>query len=71
MDKVSELLNDANIKLEDGTKIMPPDLQAIAWFAEKELWGTKGWTTKAGEGGSFEENIDKFPVERYIAGHSV
>lgn len=54
-----------------GYNVTPPDLQAIAWFAEKELWGTKGWTTKAGEGGSFEENIEKFPVQRYVAGHSV
>jgi len=30
------------------------DLQAIAWFLEKETWGQKGYTTKAGEGGSLE-----------------
>jgi hypothetical protein len=30
------------------------DLQAIAWFLEKETWGKKGYTTKAGEGGSME-----------------
>jgi hypothetical protein len=30
------------------------DLQAIAWFLEKEQWGKKGWTSKAGEGGSLE-----------------
>jgi hypothetical protein len=30
------------------------DLQAIAWFLEKEMWGKKGWTSKAGEGGSLE-----------------
>lgn len=54
-----------------GIEVTPPDLQAIAWFAEKELWGQKGWTTKAGEGGSFEENIEATPVERYIAGWSI
>ena len=30
------------------------DLQAIAWFLEKETWGKKGYTTKSGEGGSLE-----------------
>ena len=29
----------------------PDDLQAVAWFMEKELWTKNGWTTKAGEGG--------------------
>ena len=54
-----------------GLNIAPPDLQAIAWFAEKELWTKKNWTNKAGEGGSFEENIEGQPAERYIAGHSI
>ena len=65
MQKVSDNL------AKKGIIIAPPDLQAIAWFAEKELWGTKGWTTKTGEGGSFEENIEGQPTERFIAGHSV
>ena len=30
------------------------DLQAIVWFMEKEKWTAKGWTTKAGEGGSLD-----------------
>jgi hypothetical protein len=30
------------------------DLQAVIWFAEKEKWTKKGWTSKAGEGGSFD-----------------
>jgi len=30
------------------------DLQAVIWFAEKEKWTNKGWTSKAGEGGSFD-----------------
>jgi hypothetical protein len=32
----------------------PDDLQAIAWFIEKELWTKNKWTTKAGEGGSLD-----------------
>ena len=32
----------------------PDDLQAVAWFIEKEKWTKNGWTNKAGEGGSFE-----------------
>jgi hypothetical protein len=59
-----------NLK-KKGINIEPPDLQAIAWFAEKELWGTKGWTSKVGEGGSFEENIENNPADRYLAGHSI
>jgi hypothetical protein len=65
MQKVSDNL------AKKGIIVAPPDLQAIAWFAEKELWGRKNWTTKAGEGGSFEENIEAQPTERFIAGHSV
>ncbi|NDH03876.1 MAG: hypothetical protein EBY40_12255, partial [Marivivens sp.] len=30
------------------------DLQALVWFLEKEKWAKNKWTTKAGEGGSFE-----------------
>jgi len=30
------------------------DLQAIMWFMEKEIWTRNGWTSKAGEGGSFD-----------------
>lgn len=32
----------------------PDDLQAVAWFMEKELWTNRGWTSKAGEGGSLD-----------------
>jgi hypothetical protein len=32
----------------------PDDLQAVAWFIEKEKWTQNNWTSKAGEGGSFE-----------------
>jgi len=30
------------------------DLQAVLWFMEKEKWTAKGWTSKAGEGGSLD-----------------
>ena len=65
MQKVSDNL------AKKGINVAPPDLQAIAWFAEKELWTKKNWTNRAGEGGSFEENIESLPTERYIAGHSI
>jgi len=32
----------------------PDDLQAVAWFIEKEKWTNSGWTSKAGEGGSLD-----------------
>lgn len=32
----------------------PDDLQAVAWFIEKEKWTNNGWTSKAGEGGSLD-----------------
>lgn len=34
------------------------DLQAIAWFMEKELWGKNSWTNKVGEGGSLENEAN-------------
>lgn len=55
----------------EGIDVSPPDLQAIAWFVEKELWATNDWTSAQGEGGSFEENIVKMPMERYLAGWSI
>lgn len=47
------------------------DLQALVWFAEKELWAEEGWSSKQGEGGSFEESLDSTPMDRWIAGVSV
>jgi len=44
----SRQLRAKNIDLADD------DLQAVVWFMEKELWAQKGYTTKAGEGGSLE-----------------
>lgn len=51
-------------------QINPPDLQALVWFAEKELWGTKDWTSTIGEGGSFEAMADLEQVNRYLVGLS-
>ena len=34
--------------------LIDADLQAIAWFMEKEKWTSNGWTTKAGEGGDMD-----------------
>lgn len=48
----------------------PPDLQALVWFLEKEHWAKNDWTTKAGEGGSFEAEADKTGMSRYLAGVS-
>lgn len=30
------------------------DLQAVIWFLEKDKWANKGWTNRAGEGGSLD-----------------
>ena len=49
----------------------PHELQAYAWFAEKELWTQNHWTTLAGEGGSFEQMADAAGLRRYQAGVSV
>jgi hypothetical protein len=49
----------------------PDDLQAVVWFMEKERWGKNGWTTKSGEGGSFEQMADKEGLGRYQAGLSI
>lgn len=48
----------------------PRDVQALQWFAEKDLWTKKGWTSKAGEGGSFEQMLDADPVESMFLGLS-
>ena len=48
--------------------IDPDDLQAIGWFSEKELWGRNKWTSKLGEGGSFEQMADLNPTQRTTLG---
>jgi uncharacterized FlaG/YvyC family protein len=51
MGLATKYINDATGgKLE----MLPSDLQAIVWFAEKQLWMNNGWTNASGAGGSFE-----------------
>ena len=40
----------------------PDDLQAIAWFGEKDLWGKNNWT---GDTGEFKSSFDE-PFEAYF-----
>lgn len=54
-----------------GLDIRAPDLQAIVWFLEKEHWTKNNWTSKAGEGGSFEEQLDKAPAYAWQAGYTI
>jgi hypothetical protein len=49
----------------------PSDLQAVVWFYQKEIWSRNNWTTMEGEGGSFEEQADKNPVDRFVGMLSV
>lgn len=56
---------------EQGVDITAPDLQAIAWFLEKEIWTKNGWTRGLGSEGSFEQEADKMPVDRYQAGATI
>ena len=48
----------------------PRDVQALQWFIEKDFWTQKGWTSKTGEGGSFEQMLDADPVESVFLGLS-
>lgn len=54
-----------------GIDLSPPDLQAVSWFVEKELWTKSGWTSAQGEGGSFEAEADKAGLERFMAAWSI
>ncbi len=47
----SGMLRGINPQIGD---LGPDDLQAVAWFVEKERWTNNGWTSKAGEGGSLD-----------------
>ena len=49
---------------EEFAELEPSDLQAVVWFAEKELWGRKNWTSTTGEGGSLEAQADIEAVQR-------
>lgn len=51
--------------------LTPMDMQALTWFIEKERWTRNNWTTAAGEGGSFEDELLKYPSERWQSGVSI
>lgn len=48
----------ANKLRAQGIDLGDDDLQAVVWFMEKELWTRKGYTTRAGEGGSLDFEAD-------------
>ena len=54
-----------------GIDVTAPDLQAVAWFMEKELWTKNGWTRGLGSEGSFEQEADKMPTDRYQVGATI
>jgi hypothetical protein len=66
------VLDDATMRInaELGLDIEPRDLQALQWFAEKDYWTKRGWTSAAGEGGSFETMMDVDPVNSRFLGQS-
>ena len=47
------------------------DLQAIDWFLEKEIWTENNWTTKEGEGGSFEDQLKMETIPKSRGGGEV
>ena len=67
-----DVLQDATqrINQELGTDLDPRDLQALQWFAEKDYWTKRGWTSATGEGGSFETMMDVDPVSSTFLGLS-
>lgn len=52
-------------------EIAPHELQALAWFLEKDIWAANDWTNEDGKGGSFEEQADLAAYSRYVAGLSI
>jgi hypothetical protein len=50
--------------------MVPADLQAVVWFIEKEKWAERGWTSKAGEGGSLagEARLAGYADPGYVKG---
>ena len=67
-DVIADATNKINAEL--GLSLEPRDVQALQWFAEKDHWTKKGWTSVQGEGGSFETMMDKDPVESMFLGLS-
>ena len=47
----------------------PDDLQALIWFAEKDVWDRNNWTNKVGaEKSSFDKEAGKLDMDRYQGG---
>ena len=46
-----------NSGIEQFKNTTPDAVQAMIWFAEKELWARRDWTTKVGEEGSIEHEM--------------
>jgi hypothetical protein len=47
----------------------PDDLQALIWFAEKDVWEKNGWTNTVGaEKSSFDKEAGKLNMDRYQGG---
>ena len=67
-----DILADATVRINNelGLNLDPRDLQALQWFAEKDHWTKNGWTSTAGEGGSFETMMDQDPVSSMFLGIS-
>jgi len=64
-----EKLRRMNIKELEG--LDTPSLQAVVWFLEKEVWTKNNWTTKSGEGGSFESNLLREQLPKSKGGKTV
>ena len=58
--KAAEIIrNDPELSSDPTlSRVSDDDLQAVAWFIEKEIWSKNGWTTAEGAGGSFEFEAD-------------
>ena len=67
-----DVLTDATARVNQtlGMDLEPRDMQALQWFAEKDVWSKNGWTNAAGEGGSFETMMDLNPTESLVVGTS-
>jgi len=57
--------------LREGEMLGQDDVQAMMWFREKEHWTENNWTSKEGEGGSFEQQLDANPQSAWQAGISI
>lgn len=57
--------------LREGEMLGQDDVQAMMWFQEKEHWTKNNWTSKEGEGGSFEQQMDANPQSAWQAGISI